>query len=136
MGHLVEITDTGIEIEVHVFDHRKDAAAYVLKSRGYTFDRHEPWAFTGGFDFYRGPNQGEHSAVSQRGGKWRAVFWIDGDVKVTPAAMVSNWPAFHGEYRVGGKWKTVCNDGGNAISYASAEAALAGAKLRVQEAKA
>lgn len=133
MGHQVEKTDTGVEVEVHIFNHRKDAAAYVLKSRGYAFERTEEWVL-GDFDFYRGPQEGMRATVRQHGGHWRAAFWHEGNVRAVPAALVRGFPAFHGVYRTPDDvWRTVRNDAGNDIAYASAEAAIAGAKLRLGE---
>lgn len=74
MGCLVEKTDTGIEVELHLFDDFALATHYMTVGRGYEFDRHEPWMSTPGFDFYNGPN-GKLGCVRILKGMWRAVFW-------------------------------------------------------------
>lgn len=134
MGCLVEKTDTGVEIDVHVFDDCATATDYVIRARGYTFDRHDTWAFSPGFDFYRGPVEGERASVRHLRGAWRAVFWIEGNAKVERAGAFESKPTWHGLYRVqGGDWVRVCNSDAKPIAYASADAALAGAKVMLGE---
>lgn len=136
MGCLVEKTDTGVEIELHVFDTKADAAHYVTRPRRYTFERHEPWSFTPGYDFYKGAVEGERASVRQGPhGLWRAAFWIEGNAKVTEASPVGGKPAWFGHARVNDEWQAVRNHSGNIISYASADAALAGARYTVMEAR-
>lgn len=76
MGARIEMTDTGTETEVHLFDTKAAAERYVTASRGYTYDRHEPWGFTAGLDFYQGPRPKDRAAIREApGGYWKAVFW-------------------------------------------------------------
>lgn len=130
MGCLVEKTDTGVEIDVHVFDSHGDAVHYVTRNRRYIYERHEAWGFTPGFDFFKGAVEGERASVrSGAGHTWRAAFWIEGDAKVGEAPPVQGQPAYFGYSRDKGEWCIVRNGAGNAISYASADAALAGARF-------
>jgi hypothetical protein len=76
MGCLVERTDTGVEVDVHVFDRREDAVHYVTVSRLYRFERHAPWGYVGEFDFYTGPSPRARACVRKKDGSWRACFWM------------------------------------------------------------
>lgn len=129
MGCLVEKTDTGVEIEVHVFDTREAAQRFMQLSRLYRFDRHEPWFESYGFDFYNGPVEGERGAIRERDRAWRAAFWIEGDFKVKRASISGAKPTWWGWYRINGMWEKARNGSGLPIAYASTDAALAGAKV-------
>lgn len=136
MGCMVEKTDTGVEVDVHVFDGLDGyavAANYVITGRGYRFDRHEHWAGTTGFDFFVGPNPGERASVRPHGMTWRACFWIEGDIKVERVGAFEGKPTWNGLYRLAGHWYTVTNALGLAIAYASPEAAHAGAQFSLDE---
>lgn len=78
MGYLAQITDTGVEVEVHRFDTKELAEHYVTRGRRYVFDRHEVWGMTAGLDFYKGADK-ERASVRGKiiDGKplWQAVFW-------------------------------------------------------------
>ncbi len=128
MGCMVEVTDTGVEVDVHVFDTKADAEHYVTRSRRYSLA-----AFHGpdDFYFYKSAVEGEHASIRRtRGGQtWRACFWIEGSAKVAEAPSVQGKPAWFGYARFDGEWHIVKNGSGNAISYASVEAALAGARF-------
>ncbi len=128
MGCLVEVTDTGVEVDVHVFNDWESANIYITKSRGYKADWQPHFRALPGFDFYTGPVLGERCSLRKVGTTWRAAFWIVGDVKVETASPVSGKPAWHGLYRVGGVWHPVSNGAGNAIAYASPKAASDGAQ--------
>jgi hypothetical protein len=132
MGCAVEKTATGVEIDVHVFDTKDDAVHYVTRSRRFAFERHEPWGFTPGYDFFNGAFPGERASVRQgpqANGRptWIAAFWIEGDAKVTEAPAVDGKPTWFGYYRAEREWRIVKNGARNPISYASVEAAYAGA---------
>ena len=133
MGCLVEITATGVEVEIHKFDTRERAQHYLTVGRGYTFDKHEDWALAPGFDFYNGPVEGERATLRNKDGLWQVCFWINGDARVMSAMPYEGKPAWNGEYRIGNKWYPVTNGDGRAICYASTEAALAGAKFSLNE---
>ena len=75
MGKRIEMTDTGVEVHVHLFDDKASAEHYMRVGRGYKFDRHEPWAFSEGFDFYSGPQTFERGCIRKSAGSWKAVFW-------------------------------------------------------------
>lgn len=78
MGHAVEITDTGVETEVHRFDDKESAERYVTRARRFTFDKHETWGMSRGIDFYNG-GPGERAAIREDSREgwdgWKAVFW-------------------------------------------------------------
>lgn len=134
MGCRVEKTATGVEIDVHVFDTKDDAVHYVTRSRRYTFERHEPWGFTPGYDFFKGAVAGERASVRQGPHAngvptWCAAFWIEGNAKVKEAPPVQGQPAYFGYFRDPTEWQIVRNGSGNPISYTTPEAALAGAQF-------
>lgn len=135
MGCMVEKTDTGVEIDVHVFDTKADAEHYVTRSRRYAFERHDTWGTTPGFDFYNGAIPGERAVIRAAGKAWRAAFWIEGDAKVEEAPAVQGKPAWFGYARIKGEWQIVRNGSGHEISYASVEAALAGARFIAEAAR-
>lgn len=76
MGCAVEKTDTGVEVEIHRFDTALDAVRYLTRARRYTFDRHEPWGFTQGLDFFKGSNPGERACLRYKDKCWHAAFWL------------------------------------------------------------
>lgn len=94
MGCLVEKTDTGVEVEIHRFDTRDLAAHYLTVSRGYTFDRHEPWGVSSGIDFYRGRSPHFRASLREKtadGWKtdsdrkfWSVAFWVNLEGVVLP----------------------------------------------------
>lgn len=77
MGHQAEQGYDGTALEVHSFDSELQAQHYVKTSRGYTYDRHEPWAFTSGIDLYKGPDAGQMAAIRPKGKFWTASFWTE-----------------------------------------------------------
>lgn len=138
MGCMIEITDTGVEVQVHTFDTRRNAETYLTKSRGYTLDNsREAAEIPEYFDFYNGPLAGEKAtlrAIPSKyvgGALYRVAFWLEGDIKVTP--IVADKPTWHGAFRLAGIWHRVNNDAGNPIAYASPEAAHAGAQFSLDE---
>lgn len=134
MGCAVEYTDTGVQVDVHRFDNRLNAVAYVERSRGYAINNAATAAGPGrGFEFYNGPVEGERAVIRPEGKLWRAAFWIEGDIRVSTARPVDGKPAWHGEYRNKREWRPVENGAGYAIAYASPEAAHAGAKFALDQ---
>lgn len=133
MGCQVEITATGVEVEIHKFDTRERAEHYLMIGRGYTFDKHVDWAFAPGFDFYNGRVEGERATLRNRDGLWHVCFWINGDARVVDAPAYDGKPTWHGEYRIADKWFPVTNADGKPIAYASMAAALAGAEFSLTE---
>lgn len=133
MGCQVDITATGVEVEIHKFDTRELAKQYLTAGRGYVFDKHQDWAFTPGFDFYNGRVEGERATLRNRDGLWHVCFWINGDARIVDANPFEGKLAWNGEYRIADKWFPVTNGDGRAICYASMEAALAGAKFSLSE---
>ncbi len=87
MGCTVEKTDTGVEIDVHVFDTKLAATHYLMVGRRYKYERHETWGFTSGIDFYQGPNPEERASLREKTSShfgnpckktiWSVAFWID-----------------------------------------------------------
>lgn len=53
---------------------RVEAVQHML-DRGFRYERHEPYAFTDGFDFYQGPVENLRGCVRTFKGEWRAVFY-------------------------------------------------------------
>lgn len=79
MGSRLDLTDTGVALEIHVFDDRAAAEQYLKTGRAFRFDRHEPWAFSPGIDFYQGPSPDERASLRQKaGGYWQVAFWNQG----------------------------------------------------------
>ena len=75
MGCAVEKLDDGREIDIHMFDSKIAAIKYLVNER-YRYDRHEPWAFTSGLDFYDGPPRSHHKAsVREKSGYWQVAIW-------------------------------------------------------------
>lgn len=79
MGCLVEITDTGIEVDIHKFDFRERAVHYLTVGRGLTYDRQDSWGFSE-IVFYRGAN-GQRASLRKKGGYWSAAFWQEGSTQ-------------------------------------------------------
>lgn len=75
MGCMIEKGHNGDDLEVHAFDSKEAATRYVTTGRGYTFDRHEPWGFTPGLDFYQGPEPKQRACVRLHKDYWRVIFW-------------------------------------------------------------
>src|SRR4051812_24591705 len=81
MGCEVKKLDDGQEVEVHIFDTKEKAVHYLTVSRGYTFDRHETWGMTSGFDFYQGPISSPTARAALREKRidnrdvWSVAFW-------------------------------------------------------------
>lgn len=129
MGCQIELSDTGVLVELHKFDFAALAKHYLTQSRGYRFD----YNLTGDFDFYRGPVRGERATLRRKDGRWQVAVWIEGDAKVTRAGEYDGEPVWHGEYCVEGHWRVVCNGAGRPIAYANTAAALAGAEFMLGE---
>lgn len=76
MGCKVELLDDGRTVDVHVFDTKAIAEHYLTVSRGYTFERTQPWGETHSLDLYQGHGVTMHASIRQRrGGYWAVVFW-------------------------------------------------------------
>jgi hypothetical protein len=75
MGCAVEKLPTGTQIDVHRFDNLGNAMNYVTVARAYKFDRHEPWAFTPGYDFYQGPQPNQKASIYFKENCWTAAIW-------------------------------------------------------------
>lgn len=134
MGARIDRTETGTEVELHTFDRREAAIDYLTVSREYKFDHHESWAFTEGFDFYKGPIMGERAALRKKDRHWQVAFWIEGGVKVERETRnVAAGPTWRGMYRLDGEWLPVTNNADAPIAYASREAAAEGALLTLTE---
>lgn len=75
MGCLVEKTDTGVEVDVHIFNTWADAVHFLREHKGYSFDKHESWGMTSGFDFFQGPLVNQRAALREKDGYYRVAFW-------------------------------------------------------------
>lgn len=79
MGCLVEMTDTGQQVDVHRFVGKEAAFDYVQKARGYTFERYEPWGVTSGIWIFQGSEKQQRAAIREKtvDGKpvWQGTFW-------------------------------------------------------------
>lgn len=63
--------------EVKVFPDKQTAALYLTEELGYTYDRHETWGFTSGFDLYDGPEEGQKAALRfyHTKNQWQVVLY-------------------------------------------------------------
>lgn len=85
MGCEVQKAYDGREIDVHRFDDKQNADAYLLNARGYRFERHEPWGCTAGIDFYAGPTPNLRASLREQRGTWTVYFWNTDPVTAAPA---------------------------------------------------